>query len=463
MNFPADLDNIAANKTDTVLAVGDHPNHHDALAIAVNSLESILVGPTQYNVRGAPYNAPGNGTPADGVAINAALLDAHNAGGGAVVCPPGHTYGVADALRYYNDTSIEIPSGAILKGLAGVTDALITNFDHTLGNSNAHIYGGGKLDISGLGISGIHVCGTPVSGPDQQPTRITDLEVYGGYGSSIDGVLCENAGANNCLPLLTRVVIHGWNRHCLNLTNCDGYSVTDCDLYEAITGYLINLSGTADGSIRGGNFYSGHQHAISAQSSSWIRIIGTFIQAIFKHGIVFNSCTNCIVDGVNLADWNTPPGGAGSLYVGVLLAGSKNCLIRGDFQPRSQTARAAIEETGASDNNNFDGSTFDTTAFGFSQPAIIKLGAGSRYGANTGFKTRNTGTSFLAAGATTLVVNHGLDVTPIVEHFLLTPASQTIAGHQYWVTNVTATQFTLNVDAAVGGGGVNVVWHVEVP
>lgn len=40
--FPGSLDNIAANKTNTTVSETDHPDHHNALADAVNSVQSAL-------------------------------------------------------------------------------------------------------------------------------------------------------------------------------------------------------------------------------------------------------------------------------------------------------------------------------------------------------------------------------------------------------------------------------------
>lgn len=60
-----------------------------------------------YNVKNAPYNAAGNGLADDRNAIQTALTDAGNAGGGTVFLPPG---------SYKISTTLNVPSGVELRG-----------------------------------------------------------------------------------------------------------------------------------------------------------------------------------------------------------------------------------------------------------------------------------------------------------------------------------------------------------
>jgi hypothetical protein len=95
--------------------------------------------------------------------------------------------------------------------------------------------------------------------------------------------------------------------------------------------------------------------------------------------------------------------------------------------------------------------------------AIGLLDAGSQpktiYG-NVGFKTVNSGIATINSGETTVVVNHGLDVTPNLKDFLLTRASPSAGSADLYVTNVTATQFTINT-APAPGSSINVTWSVR--
>lgn len=60
-----------------------------------------------YNVKAAPYNAKGDGLSDDRAAIQNALTDAGNAGGGTVFLPPG---------SYKISTNLNVPSGVELRG-----------------------------------------------------------------------------------------------------------------------------------------------------------------------------------------------------------------------------------------------------------------------------------------------------------------------------------------------------------
>ncbi|WP_219638788.1 discoidin domain-containing protein [Cohnella sp. CFH 77786] len=60
-----------------------------------------------YNVKAAPYNAKGDGRTDDRAAIQSALTDAGNAGGGTVFLPPG---------SYKISTTLSVPSGVELRG-----------------------------------------------------------------------------------------------------------------------------------------------------------------------------------------------------------------------------------------------------------------------------------------------------------------------------------------------------------
>jgi len=68
-NFPGALDNIAANKTDTTTTAGDHAPHHNALADAINAVQTAL-GVNLANVEAA-------GAASSAVAAHVAAADPH--------------------------------------------------------------------------------------------------------------------------------------------------------------------------------------------------------------------------------------------------------------------------------------------------------------------------------------------------------------------------------------------------
>lgn len=72
---------------------------------------------------------------------------------------------------------------------------------------------------------------------------------------------------------------------------------------------------------------------------------------------------------------------------------------------------------------------------------------------NTGYITENYGSSTIADASATIVVNHGLNITP-------NNISLTTSGNELvWYSNITSTQFTIN--RALTSGNLDVSWEVK--
>jgi hypothetical protein len=68
----------------------------------------------------------------------------------------------------------------------------------------------------------------------------------------------------------------------------------------------------------------------------------------------------------------------------------------------------------------------------------------------------NSGSIILANGATSVLVTHGLRDTPT--NIIISPMTDGLGSP--WVTNITATTFTINVAAAPSKGS-NIGWRVS--
>ncbi|MDO8750295.1 MAG: hypothetical protein Q7K03_04015 [Dehalococcoidia bacterium] len=80
---------------------------------------------------------------------------------------------------------------------------------------------------------------------------------------------------------------------------------------------------------------------------------------------------------------------------------------------------------------------------------------------NTGYTTESSGTATVANGATAVVVNHGMVAAPT--RVQLTPSNNPAnAIAWYWISNLTATQFTINVNTNPGATGVIFSWRATV-
>ena len=67
---------------------------------------------------------------------------------------------------------------------------------------------------------------------------------------------------------------------------------------------------------------------------------------------------------------------------------------------------------------------------------------------NIGYRTSNTGSGTILAGATSVVVSHGLSVIPSLENIVLTRQGTNAGSTDLYVSSITATQFTINTFAA---------------
>ncbi len=76
---------------------------------------------------------------------------------------------------------------------------------------------------------------------------------------------------------------------------------------------------------------------------------------------------------------------------------------------------------------------------------------------NIGYRTENSGNATISNGSSSVTISHGLVQTPT--HVLLTGTDSEVSN--CWVTNVTDTQFTINVPSAVTADRY-VFWEAEV-
>jgi len=82
---------------------------------------------------------------------------------------------------------------------------------------------------------------------------------------------------------------------------------------------------------------------------------------------------------------------------------------------------------------------------------------------NIGYVTANKGTGTIASGDTTAVITHGLDRTPVAAdiHIMPTENPTTEVG-SIFITSISATQFTVNVENAPSTSGLDFGWKAEV-
>lgn len=80
-----------------------------------------------------------------------------------------------------------------------------------------------------------------------------------------------------------------------------------------------------------------------------------------------------------------------------------------------------------------------------------------------GFVSCNQGTSSIGVGNSSVTVTHGLGFTPSLANIVVTQDSKKALSSisDYWVSNPTGTQFTVNSDVAVAGAAFNFAWRAS--
>lgn len=82
---------------------------------------------------------------------------------------------------------------------------------------------------------------------------------------------------------------------------------------------------------------------------------------------------------------------------------------------------------------------------------------------NINWITENSGTAVIASGTTSIVVTHGLSVTPSAKDIIVNPTNSMGAATKYWVNTITASEFTINVDSNPGASSTaSIAWHAVV-
>jgi parallel beta-helix repeat protein len=198
----------------------------------------------------------------------------------------------------------------------------------------------------------------------------------------------------------------------------------------------INISGCRQGSIVDNDIANCGNSGLQITSSSEIEVRGNRAYA--------NGQTGALNRG------------------GIRLSGSSRCTVANNktvnesygFGVESQQY-GIIEDVG-SDNNIFTGNISadnDVAQYSLS-------GASSIVRDNIGYVSENKGTASVLTGTTSIAVTHGLSFTPALTQISVTPTTTLGSATEFWISNPTSTQFTINVDVNPAGTA-SFVWRAS--
>jgi len=152
-------------------------------------------------------------------------------------------------------------------------------------------------------------------------------------------------------------------------------------------------------------------------------------------------------------------GGSGNTH-GIRLYNSQRMLVTGNKVGDDQstpTQVPQIREDGSSDNNTISGNDLTPGP----RPLEV-VGAATVARNNKGYVKENQGTVTLPLGAASINVDHGLSATPALRDISLTPTNNLGATATYWVSNPTATRFTINVSGIAKNLAPAFAWRVAL-
>lgn len=235
----------------------------------------------------------------------------------------------------------------------------------------------------------------------------------------------SNNNTNNGITLKNDVVISTYNNISNNgcTLNANGIYLTSAS-YNNVTGNVI-VNNLAVG--------------VALNSSGY--------NTVANNQILGNGLTTTPKYGVYLTD-----GGTGASSVNRILGNNITNLGNSALQTTGVYNGSAASNTIINNNN-----IVATTPINFAGGSVQSAGY------NQGFITESSGSSFIASGATSVTLNHGLSVTPTQQAFSIMPTglSSNDPGEIY-IDTITSTQFTVHCRNNPGVSTLPFYWKASV-
>lgn len=462
----------------------------------------------QINVR--QLGATGDGVTNDLTAIQAAVdywapFTTPAASGGIVLCPPG-TYLVNASIVMTGCHGLKIKgAGPLATEVKASGDFPV--FFH-LGSSGAPlnkgaisgmtIRGGGKSNASAHGISWtwcngceitdvvLYACRHGLNLYHQWQTTLDDIDSHGGasdkcytgvylgestVGSVDNSVIANALNMKDCEQYGYRIVngqgskwsnceagacTIGWHIgdvppgappcQWMHFSNCLGDS---CSQYNW---FLTPGSGVYVGYMSFVGQWSGNAgiHGMAINGAKFISISGGEMPGNAQAAIYVVASQLCAFGGIAMSGNNAS---ATAGVYDITLSNSTYISVNGNVC-ESSTGTANFGEVGASDNNVIVGNIFPNGG--------VVVGSLDKVSDNLGMDAKRNGSAVIANGTSSIVVTHGLEVTPTIDDIVLQPRSSldAVGLKDIWASAITATQFTINANTNATGG-ITIAWQVH--
>jgi hypothetical protein len=209
------------------------------------------------------------------------------------------------------------------------------------------------------------------------------------------------------------------------------------------------------------NFVGGSHNCLGVrvQSTKDTKIVACTFDGVAGDS-VFIGANKCLIAN----NVFTSPGDQGSVPAsGVHLEfGVHFCIVSGNVLETSNTVgktRSLIREeaSGGTGDNIIEGNSMSQNAAA-TVALLESAGTNTILRNNIGWVTEANGVATVANGTTTIVVTHGLSITPTLNMISVTPTNNLGTAAKFWISTPTATQFTINVNADPGATTATFAW-----
>jgi len=397
----------------------------DAAPTDPTSATLVIAASDSNDTSRADYVADGTD---DQVQIQAAI-DALPAGGGKVVLLEGTYYlteggtepqwgfsygvGIDKPIRLEGSgTAVLTVPNNVTKSASGIELlAILSTEDVTI---DGIIFNGNASNQSSGKVYGIYLYNTTRA-------NVINNEIYdtNGYAVQIDALTTETIVTNNFIhDTLTT------SGHAITAHNGGASSIIANNILDTIGGYGLFVDSVTDVDIVG-NYVENPLIGIAVTDSA-SRVVAIGNTVIGSNGmsqalLLSSGCDGNVIVG-NLFDGHTQ-------YQGELDVDSDNNIIT---------------------NNRIVDTTLDNS------------GSGNVIRNNVGFVTENSGTATVANGQTIIDVTHGLSVTPTANDVQVTPTNDLGNATKFWISDLGASTFRINVDGDPGASTATFAWSAAV-
>ncbi len=419
--------------------------------------------------------------------MNPAIGAAATAPNGMRVSLLAHTYLIGTPLIAYSNVALEGAGSSTVLSLVNNVAVISIGAVSNIHLAHFRIIGNRTL-YTGSGNDGIRATVGGASG-----IIIEDLDISGMGGNGI--LLLATAGAPSADITIRGCQVNDVgasgiqlqdyiNRAQIVENKVSNWGMTFADRI----GIVASRSGTdiviAHNIITGNGAALGASvHGISVDTTRRVSVLGNIISGTIGYGIEVGFSRDVAVTGNVVSDAHRAGigvSGSGDLVsVSVALVG--NILRSGAAQgvyifvaaPTAVHANINVQGNTIMGSGTYGIQADNVDALLFEGNIIKDSGtAGLTFGANVtnptvrsnvGWATENANVGTIASGTTSIAITHGLSVTPATKDIVITPTNNpTNDPGNFWISNLTSTQFTVNVRNDPGSGGATFAWQAIV-